>query len=61
MKGFVDKSWNHIDGIAAVLSSLSNGDDGSKQMDAPESARHYYILFFSAWAGRERPLTFIAA
>ena len=58
MKGFADETWNHVDAITAALSSISN-DDNNKE-DKPESACHYFVIFFSAWAGRECPFTFIA-
>eukprot|EP00957_Ditylum_brightwellii_P194081 14780551-Ditylum_brightwellii.AAC.3 len=58
MKGFVDEKWNHIDAIAAVLSSLLKND--SNEEDKPETAHHHFVIFFSAWAGMEHPFTFIA-
>eukprot|EP00957_Ditylum_brightwellii_P094918 7228610-Ditylum_brightwellii.AAC.1 len=60
-KGVVlgDKTDFRRHGNLSALSSISN-DDNSKK-DKPESARHYVIIFFSAWAGRERQFTFIAA
>eukprot|EP00957_Ditylum_brightwellii_P095774 7297078-Ditylum_brightwellii.AAC.1 len=60
MKGFANETWNHVDAIAAALSSISN-DDNNKKENKPESARHYFVIFFSAWAGRECTFTFIAA
>eukprot|EP00957_Ditylum_brightwellii_P106822 8149460-Ditylum_brightwellii.AAC.1 len=42
MKGFADEDWNHIDAIAAALSSIAtNGQDKT-----PEAACHYYVVFF---------------
>eukprot|EP00957_Ditylum_brightwellii_P073515 5586035-Ditylum_brightwellii.AAC.1 len=60
MKGFADETWNHVDAIGAALSSnVENGNEDQKS--TLESACHYYVIFFSAWCGNERPFTFIAA
>eukprot|EP00957_Ditylum_brightwellii_P016096 1211928-Ditylum_brightwellii.AAC.1 len=48
MKGFVNETWNHVDAIAAALSSMSNNDNNKE--DKPESACHYFENFFSTWA-----------